>query len=416
MAAYELARRSLRVLLVDKSDFPRPKVCGCCLNGQALAVLKSRGLGHVISAGRAVGLRHVMIAAARNRAIVPLPEGVALSREALDMGLINSAMEKGASFLPRVRASLNGMSLSGRQVTFKSNEREVEATADVVLVADGLAGTVLASHLSKCQEHGRRNPWVPEAERSEASGLDDMPSLRGLSLGHPRTQKPSLGASFSRAKTSSSEKENSRIGAAVIVEHGPAFYGPETIYMACGRGGYVGLVRLEDGRLNVAAAFDPDGVRSEGSPGRLALKILDEAGLPSVPDVLQAAWKGTPPITRHTRRLAAERLFVLGDAASFVEPFTGEGIAWALQSGVAVAPLAAQAVGTWKPALEKEWTVAYYQQVERRQLICRLTAATLRHPGWTALAVRLLALFPFLGRPVLHQLNSRHSFRKGMSL
>ena len=38
MAAYELARRSFRVLLVDKSEFPRPKVCGCCLNGQALAI------------------------------------------------------------------------------------------------------------------------------------------------------------------------------------------------------------------------------------------------------------------------------------------------------------------------------------------------------------------------------------------
>src|SRR5882724_2418075 len=49
MAAYELARRSLRVLLVDKSAFPRPKVCGCCLNGQALALLQTRGLGHVIN-------------------------------------------------------------------------------------------------------------------------------------------------------------------------------------------------------------------------------------------------------------------------------------------------------------------------------------------------------------------------------
>src|SRR5260370_4830579 len=43
LAAYELARRSLRVLLVGQSAFPRPQVSGCCLNGQAFAVLPVRG-------------------------------------------------------------------------------------------------------------------------------------------------------------------------------------------------------------------------------------------------------------------------------------------------------------------------------------------------------------------------------------
>src|SRR5262249_26661731 len=38
-AARELARRGLDVLLVDRAAFPRWKVCGCCLNGNALATL-----------------------------------------------------------------------------------------------------------------------------------------------------------------------------------------------------------------------------------------------------------------------------------------------------------------------------------------------------------------------------------------
>ena len=172
-------------------------------------------------------------------------------------------------------------------------------------------------------------------------------------------------------------------------------------------------VRLEDGRLNIAAALDSQALRAAGHAGRLAVKILREAGLPPVPDLLQRVWKGTPRLTRHARRLAAERLFVLGDAASFVEPFTGEGIAWALRSAIAVAPLTARAVHDWKPELEKEWTNTFHRQVERRQVICRLTASLLRCPRLTTMLIRLLAFLPSLSSPVLRQLNTRRQLRGG---
>src|SRR5207253_6673651 len=46
-AARELARRGVEVLLVDRAMFPRWKVCGCCLNGNALATLERIGLGNL---------------------------------------------------------------------------------------------------------------------------------------------------------------------------------------------------------------------------------------------------------------------------------------------------------------------------------------------------------------------------------
>ena len=111
--------------------------------------------------------------------------------------------------------------------------------------------------------------------------------------------------------------------------------------MTCGTGGYLGLVRLEDDRLDLAAAFDADWMRRAGGPGAAAKALLSEAGWPAPFDLLKSTWRGTPALTRQARRLAAERVFVLGDAAGYVEPFTGEGMAWALAAGVAVAPLAA---------------------------------------------------------------------------
>jgi menaquinone-9 beta-reductase len=413
MAAYELARRSMSVLLVDKNVFPRPKVCGCCLNGQTLALLEARGLRSAISRLGAVPLRHVLLASGGHQVALPLPMGVALSREALDMSLTNAAVENGVIFLPNTHAALHTLTPSSRQVILRSNEYQTEAKAAVILAADGLAGSFSANH-SRPPICARSSGCLTRSQRRRrGEPMQHRRRWLRVKREHVRNGDGSAGASPSRNRSLPFVTRESRIGAAVIIDTSPRFYQPETIYMACGKGGYVGLVRLEDGRLNIAAAFDCQALRAAGHPGRLATKILTNAGLPPVPDILQLPWKGTPRLTRHVRRLAAERLFVLGDAASFVEPFTGEGIAWALRSAIAVAPLAARAVQAWESDLEKQWTDTFHQEVERRQTICRLAAALLRHPRLMTWVVRSLGLLPSLSGPVLRYLNGRQLFRGG---
>ena len=62
----------------------------------------------------------------------------------------------------------------------------------------------------------------------------------------------------------------SRIGAGALAETAPTFFQDGTIYMACGEGGYVGLVRLEDGRLDIAAAFDTALIKASQGLGKAA--------------------------------------------------------------------------------------------------------------------------------------------------
>jgi flavin-dependent dehydrogenase len=97
----------------------------------------------------------------------------------------------------------------------------------------------------------------------------------------------------------------------------------------------------------------------------------------------------------------------IGDAAGYVEPFTGEGMAWALAAAVAVAPLADRAAGHWQPSLEREWESTYRRLVSRRQWICRVAAAILRRPWLTQAAIALLAHWPRLAGPIVYHLNSR---------
>jgi flavin-dependent dehydrogenase len=200
-------------------------------------------------------------------------------------------------------------------------------------------------------------------------------------------------------------RPDSWIGAGAVTRDGPGSYSPGTIFMGCGREGYLGLVRVEDGRLNIAAAISPDGIKQAGGPGRAAMIILSQAGLPDFPGMERLTWRGTPALTRRAARVAAHRLFVLGDAAGYVEPFTGEGIAWALASGRAVAPLALQALSGWHPDLAAEWCARHEKTVGRRQGICCALTAALRHRFFCRAMVFALARAPVLAHAVARQLN-----------
>jgi flavin-dependent dehydrogenase len=276
---------------------------------------------------------------------------VVLSREAFDAALVQAAIAAGASFLPRTRAALGEGLPGGRAVVLHPEGASIAVSARVVLAADGLGGSLLAR-----------------------AGLGTASAVTGA-----------------------------HIGAGVVVTAAPAYFRPGTIYMACGEGGYVGLVRLEDGRLNLAAALDSDRVRAEGGPGPVAARLVSEAGWPVPTNLAAEGWKGTPALTRTAPCLAAERVLVLGDAAGYVEPFTGEGMAWALAAGAAVAPLAARAVDRWHPALARAWPRRYARVIGRR-FVCRAAAAVLRRPALARAVIGLLARVPALARPVVSSL------------
>jgi flavin-dependent dehydrogenase len=176
--------------------------------------------------------------------------------------------------------------------------------------------------------------------------------------------------------------------------------------MACGRSGYLGAVRLEDGRIDFAAAIDADTLKRAGGVFEAASEIAEEAGVAEAWPLDEVAhWRATPALTRRRRRLAAPGLFVIGDAAGYVEPFTGEGMAWALAGGAAVAPLAIAASRQWDPQHPRLWADRHRRAVRRRQLGCRAVAATLRRPRLTAAVVRTLAACPPLVRPLTARLN-----------
>jgi flavin-dependent dehydrogenase len=87
---------------------------------------------------------------------------------------------------------------------------------------------------------------------------------------------------------------------------------------------------------------------------------------------------------------------LIGDAAGYVEPFTGQGIACALASARAVAPLALRGIESWSPTLEREWSARHRELFDRRLWMCRALAQAARRPVVARAVLALVARLPWL--------------------
>ena len=358
LAARQLALAGKRVLLVDSKSFPRGKVCGACLNGQALSILRGAGLNELVTGLGGVPLNRFDVRVYGRKVSVPLPEGVAVSRKRFDAELVRVAVSAGTEFLPETSASLGVLSCEGEQEcrTIALRHRDaapLEVRARVVLAADGLAHASLRDH---------------EQFASQVS-------------------------------------PDSRIGVGGHLATFPASYECGTVYMAVGRPGYVGLVRVEESQLNIAGALLPEYVRGAGSVPEAVGGLIREAGLAPIAALADAEWHGTIALTRRTRRPADRRVFVLGDAAGYVEPFTGEGIAWAFAAAIAVTPFVLRGLASWEERLESEWLAALRKVVFRRQRWSRLFAFASRHPILARLVQQAVSLFPSAANPIIRRVN-----------
>ena len=345
LAAHGLASRGVRVLLVEQRLFPRWKVCGACLSPQALAALKTAGLGDLVAAQGGLPLERLQLGVAGLVSPLALGAGRVLSRSRLDQALLEAAVAVGATVMTGTRAVL-GAAATGlepdREVVLQKGTTRWSVSAKVVLIAAGL------SHRAIDNE----------------------------------------------AEISTSIEPHSRIGAGCVLPGEAAELPPGVLQMAVGHGGYVGLVRVESGEINLACAFDRPMLGSGGGAALLCQKILAEAGFATLPGLKESAWQLTAALSRHTIPLAGHRLLLLGDAAGYVEPFTGEGMGWALTSSLAALPLVLRGLENWDGAIESEWRRLHRRWVAQKQKSCRVLAVVLRHPRIMWGLHRLAGSFP----------------------
>lgn len=357
VAARQLGLSGLRTLLIEKKVFPRYKVCGGCLNQRAVTALREIGLETLIEDLKAVTLDQFQMRYRGRELQIPLPGGLAVSRSLMDVRLVEDALESGVCYLTETTAQVCSATEPGatRVVElFQQGALCGTASASVILVADG--------------------------------------------LGHPSLQNCE--------EFKSVVSEHSRIGVGVLLpgEEIDA-YPAGTIHMAIHKHGYVGLARVEDQHLNIAAAIDRGFIKQQQTPTAAVVHILEEAGFPIPTALAEQNLKGTIALTRQTVRPVSHRVLLIGDSAGYLEPFTGEGMSNAISEGIAAARIVPRGIQNWDAALEQEWLHLHQTLTAGRLHWCRWLAQLLRSPMAIGVGLRLFRWFPGVARPIVASLN-----------
>jgi flavin-dependent dehydrogenase len=157
---------------------------------------------------------------------------------------------------------------------------------------------------------------------------------------------------------------------------------------------YVGLAPLSGERLNVGMALPLNGDRKRAEERFQA--AID--GIPAVAARLNGRRRLTPirgasPISHRVAGSAGRGWMLIGDAAGFIDPFTGEGIYRALRSARAAAE--ALAAGDDEGAAQR-YRVARREAFDAKDALTWLVQGMLAAPPVMGYALRRLAARPQL--------------------
>lgn len=274
-AAILAARRGARVAVFERGAVPRDKVCGEFVSGEAAPLLEHLVPGLTRGAPRI--RRTAWISARGRRAEFDLPHaGYGISRLRLDAALWAAAAAAGARLHPHTA---------------------VKAYAPGTLTTT--AGTFHPTHVLVAA--GR---WW---------------SVPGLAA--PATASPWIGvkARFDGIQT------------------------PNLIELYLFRGGYCGLAPVENGWTNVCCLIHRDAAGALSATRDFGAWMTVAANNPALHERLRAgtqitATVVTAPVAMGARAAVAKGVLAAGDAAGFVDPFTGDGLARALLSAQLAIP------------------------------------------------------------------------------
>lgn len=344
VCALQLARSGLDVCVLERSAFPRTKVCGEYLNLGALAHLRELGLEPELRAlARSVeGIRLFGNAAAVE---LPFPSAAwSIPRSVLDQRLLDAALKAGAKLVPgRVENVRRARDLT---LDFRDSSGEPgSVTARVVVGADG-ADSIVARKCGLTPARRKRAHFALGGHYAGFTGLDRWIEMYVEN----------------RSYFALNPLDDATANVMVIVDAKQLLSWRDEIDTKLGETAR----RLSGGRRTF------EGVRIEGK--RVAIG-------PLVPAVHAASAPG---------------VLLAGDAAAFVDPFTGQGLYLALSSAKRAAHAILAHLREQTPQSEawERYDAAQSRDVADRRRLASTVALLVRTPLLARRAAGRLAAFP----------------------
>jgi 2-polyprenyl-6-methoxyphenol hydroxylase-like FAD-dependent oxidoreductase len=368
-----LAERGWRVLLIERQRWPRDKACGGCLNAAGVRLLRTIGLGAIVSGNNAYPLNHFEVHHGKRRLRLDMPGqqgatggGIAVGRREFDASLVELAQRRGATFLPETSAFLMTQGNRKppvppfRKLRLKRDEEETEIRARVVITCDGVDGS--------CLKNEAWAHWIA-AEDSWIGISATLLSGRGIER---------------------------------FIEEGTI-----GMFVAKGGEGYVGVVRQGPGRVHVGAAVSPKACNKAQGAARVLAEILGDHGV-NFARIEGVTFDGTRPLTGKREAVAGYRVLVVGDSCGYVEPFTGEGMSWAIRGAIGVTSVlpGAPPADNWNIEWEEAWSRLHAKEIVSRQAWCNRIREIVRRPWIAGACIGVASWVPFLARRVVRKIST----------
>ncbi|KUM24940.1 monooxygenase [Mesorhizobium loti] len=371
-AALALARRGWAVAIVEKSAFPRRKVCGEYISASNLALLDRLEIGDAWRTWAGPEIRRVGLFSGEASIEAPMPGarsgpaakdgfGRALGRDILDTLLIDAARSAGAEVFQPCRAV--------------AVERDGECQAVRIEATGGHSGD---------EAMILRAPVIVAAHGSWEPG--PLPSQLD------KSSRPSDLLGFKAHFTASSLP-------------------PDLMPLLTFPGGYGGMVLADHGRMSISCCIRRDMlarlrgslVRERGGHVSAAEAVEHHiaATCRGARDALRQArldgpWLAAGPIRPGVRAGYAADIFRVGNAAGESHPIIAEGISMALQSGWLLAQELGETAGgqAEQEAAGRRYEAAWRGLFSTRVLAAEAIARLALGPGGAALMEAVVRNFP----------------------
>ncbi|HLL71439.1 MAG TPA: NAD(P)/FAD-dependent oxidoreductase [Pyrinomonadaceae bacterium] len=331
-AAERLARGGARVALFDGRPAGEPKACGGGVTSKAL-----KAWPHLLEAmGRTVE-EVEMYSPAGTRVRLKLDAPFAIySRAAFDSYLRDRAVQAGAHVIPE-RVSLASDGDDGREIWTMRTRSGMRWQGRVLVAADGANSPIarrLAGALPNAEMEvafGYRAPLPKSGDAPTVIAF--LPGWVGYAWSFPRLDHISFGIATSQ------DAFNHRSLDALLWEFMIGYY------RTC-----------LDPRAPLWSSQAKQTSEDEGRDAEIERKLRASV------DRYAARIPGLAPETWNTRRVGAKTWALLGDAAGFADPVTGEGIYYALRSAELFAEAFLEGDAA---AYEERWRADFGRELRR---------------------------------------------------